>query len=72
MTKALEDAFREASRLSEARQDELAVAIRAEIDAESQWESRLARSADALAALADEAVAEHRSGRTHPLDSDEQ
>jgi hypothetical protein len=34
MTKALEEAFREAQKLPEAQQDELAVAIRAEIEAE--------------------------------------
>ena len=71
MTKALEEAFREARQFPEAQQDELAVAIRAEIEAESLWETRLASSADALEALAEEAIAEHRSGRTQPLDPDE-
>jgi hypothetical protein len=70
MTKALEEVFREAQRLPEAQQDELAVAIRAEIEAERDWENRLAASADALGALADEALGEHRSGRTRPLDPD--
>jgi len=46
------------------------VAIRAEIEAEPLWEKRLATSANALEALADEALTEHRSGRTRPLDSD--
>ena len=71
MTKALEEAFREAQKLPEAQQDELAVAIRAEIDAEHLWDERLATSADALEALADEALIEHRSGRTRTLDPDE-
>jgi hypothetical protein len=71
MTKALEEAFREAQKLPEAQQDELAVAIRAEIDAEHLWDERLATSADALEALADEALTEHRSGRTRTLDPDE-
>ena len=71
MTKALDEVFREAQRLPEAQQDELAVAIRAEIEAERDWENRLAASADALGALADEALGEHRSGRTRPLDPDE-
>jgi hypothetical protein len=66
MTKALQDAFGEAERLPEAEQDELAAAIRAEIEAESAWEARLAASPSALAALADEALAEHRSGRRLP------
>ena len=64
MTKALQDAFREAE------QDQLAAAIRAEIEAETVWDAGLANSSDALATLADEALAEHRSGRTQPLDPD--
>ena len=70
MTKALQDAFREAEKLPEAEQDQLAAAIRAEIEAESAWDVNLAGSSDALASLADEALAEHRSGRTLPLDPD--
>jgi hypothetical protein len=72
MTKALQDAFKEAEKLPEAEQDQLAAAIRAEIEAERAWEARLAASQDALAALADEALAEHRSGRTLPLDPDKE
>jgi hypothetical protein len=71
MTKALEDAFKEARKLPEREQDLLAAAIRAEIDVERAWEAQLAASGGALAALADEALAEHRSGRTLPLDPDE-
>ena len=71
MTKALQDAFREAEKLPEAEQDQLAAAIRAEIEGDGAWESRPARSQGALGALADEALAEHRSGRTRPLDPDE-
>ncbi len=71
MTKALQDAFKEAEKLPEAAQDQLAAAIRAEIEAERAWGARLATSQDALSALADEALAEHRSGSTLPLDPDE-
>jgi hypothetical protein len=69
-TKALQDAFKEAEKLPEAEQNQLAAAIRAEIEAERAWESRLAASRDELATLADEALAEHRSGRALPLDPD--
>lgn len=72
MTKALQDAFKEAEKLPEAEQDQLAAAIRAEIAAERAWDTRLTTSGDALAGLADEALTEHRSGRTLPLDSDKQ
>jgi hypothetical protein len=72
MTKALREAFEEAEKLPEAEQDQLAAAIREEIAAERRWESSLATSQHALAELADEALAEHRAGRTLPLDPDEQ
>jgi len=72
MTKALRDAFEEAEKLSEAEQDQLAAAIREEIATERRWEASLAASQDVLAKLADEALAEHRAGRTPPLDPDEQ
>ena len=71
MTKALQDAFKEAEKLPEAEQDQLAAAIRAEIEADRAWEARLASSQNALGALADEALAEHRSGRTRSLDPDD-
>lgn len=67
MTKALREAFREAEKLSDEQQDQLAAAIRAEIEADLVWESRLAASADPLDTLANEALAEHRAGRTRPL-----
>jgi hypothetical protein len=70
MTKALQDAFREAEKLPEVLQDQLAAAIRVEIDAELAWDARLSRSADRLAALADEALEEHRSGRTRSIERD--
>ena len=70
MTKALEDVFKEAEKLPEAEQEQLAAAIRAELEAEAIWEGRLAASPKALETLADEALAEHRSGRSHPLDPD--
>ena len=71
MTKALEDVFKEAEKLPEAEQEQLAAAIRAELEADANWESRLAASPKALETLADEALTEHRSGRSHPLDPDE-
>jgi hypothetical protein len=71
MTKALEDAFKEAQKLPEREQDQLAAAICEEIEAERAWENQLAASGGALAALADEALSEHRSGLTLPLNPDE-
>jgi hypothetical protein len=64
MTKSLEQAFREASKLPEAEQDALAEAIRAEITSDDAWDASISTSAEELGQLADEAIAEHRSGRT--------
>ena len=51
------------------------VASRSEIDQKKEdlaWDSQFASSQDALVILADEALAEYRSGRTLPLHSDEE
>ena len=69
MTKALERAFREASKLPEPEQDALAEAIRNEVLGDDEWEQTFSSSSDVLEELADEAVAEHRAGRTQPLKS---
>jgi hypothetical protein len=68
MTKSLEHAFAAASRLPESEQDELAAAILAEIEAEDRFDSAIEASSEALDTLADETVAEHRAGKTQPLD----
>lgn len=69
MTKALERAFREASKLPETEQDALAEAIRNEVLGDEDWERSFAASSDVLEDMADEAIAEHRAGRTQPLKS---
>ena len=70
MTKLLEKAFTEASRLPEWEQDSIATMILQELISERHWEESLANSEDALAQLADEALTEHREGRSQILDSD--
>ncbi len=65
MTKSLELAFHEASRLPEPEQDALAEAIRSEIMGEEDWVRSFADSPNAFERLADEAIAESRAGRTH-------
>jgi hypothetical protein len=68
MTKLLEEAFAEASKLPEQEQDALATAILEELASEHRWDQAFANSADLLAQLADQALAEHRAGKTHILD----
>lgn len=70
MTELLEKAFGEAARLPEQEQNRLATWLLGELEAERRWDELFARSQDQLASLADEALAEHRAGRTQPLGSD--
>lgn len=69
-THLLEQAFAAAAKLPAAEQDSLAAAILAEVEAEAQWEARMRAAPTFLERLADEALAEHRAGRTQPLDPD--
>ena len=70
MTELLEKAFEEASKLSEFEQNVLAKQLLNELTAEKRWEQAFASSEDILNALADEAIEEHRQGKTKPLDID--
>ncbi len=70
MTKLLEKAFEEASKLPELEQNALAKQLLNELTAEKKWEKAFAGSEDILSRLADEAIEEHKQGRTKPLDID--
>ena len=70
MTKLLETAFTEASRLSEMEQNIIAKWLLEEIVSEKQWENSFASSEDMLSRLADEALEEHKHGKTKILDKD--
>jgi hypothetical protein len=70
MTKLLEKAFDEAAKLPDGDQDALAQAVLAELASERRWDELFAGSTDVLSELAEEALAEHRAGRTKPLDPD--
>jgi hypothetical protein len=64
MTQLLEQAFAKASQLSSEEQDTIASLILREIEADQRWEDAFAKSQDTLSRFADEALAEHRAGRT--------
>ncbi|HYO50653.1 MAG TPA: hypothetical protein VEW94_12455 [Chloroflexia bacterium] len=68
MTELLEKAFTEAAKLPKQEQDALAAWILEELASERRWEEAFAASGDILDQLAEEALAEHRAGRTHVLD----
>jgi hypothetical protein len=64
MTELLEKALSQASRLPSEEHDKLAAWILEELASEQRWDAAFARSGDALARLADEALAEYRAGWT--------
>ena len=68
MTNLMEKALAEISKLSEKEQDALAAWILEELASERRWAKAFAATEDSLAALADEALNEHRAGKTQPLD----
>lgn len=68
MTSLLKKAFRKAEQLPEDQQDALAAALLEELDSEDRWRQLLEKSPDALAAFANEALAERRAGKTVSLD----
>lgn len=68
MTKLLKKAFKEASKLPEVEQNEMARWLIEEIIAERKWEKTFADSENILEGLAKEALSEYKSGKTKPLD----
>jgi len=70
MTQLLEKAFKEAAKLPVVDQNALAKWVLEELKAEKKWEQMFAESEDVLDKLADEALAEHKKGKTRPLDID--
>ena len=73
MNQLLQQAFEKAAELPQAEQDRFARFLLAELESEGRWAELFARpeSEDLLERLADEAISEHRAGRTRPLSLDE-
>ncbi len=71
MSRKLDEAFAAASRLPEKDQEQLAEWLLAELSSEDLWTRLFSESPGLLGDLADEALAEHRSGRTRPRDPDQ-
>lgn len=70
MTQLLKKAFKEASKLPAPEQNAIAKWLLEELEAEKKWELMFAESEDILDKLADEALAEHKKGKTRLLDID--
>lgn len=67
MTLLLEKALSEVAKLPPSEQDALAAILLEELASEQKWSDLFAKSQDTLARLAEEALAEHRAGKTKPL-----
>jgi hypothetical protein len=61
VTELLEKAFSKASKLPAQDQDTIAEIVLAELASEERWQTLFAESQDALANLAEEAIAEHKA-----------
>ncbi len=70
MPELLKEAYSAIARLSESDQEAIASLILEELASEERWQRAFARSADGLAKLAAEALAEYRAGKTQALDPD--
>lgn len=68
MTELLKKAFDEASRLPREQQDAFASLLLDELKSDRNWDRAFESSRDALAKLADEALAEDERGGTEDLD----
>lgn len=68
MTKLLEKAFAKASKLPKDEQDLLAKMLLDDLIAEEKRDKTFATSQNKLATLADEALAEHKAGKTRKLE----
>ncbi len=70
MTDLLQKAFEKATELSADQQNALANWLLTELESERHWDALFQNSGDLLEKLAEEALAEHRAGKTKPLDPD--
>jgi hypothetical protein len=68
MTQLLEQAFRAAAQLTEPEQDVLAARLLAELQAEDEFDRKIAATSHKLVSLAEEALAEHQAGLTQALE----
>jgi hypothetical protein len=67
MTKLLEKALQEVAKLPASDQDAVATILLEELASEQRWADAFVNSQDQLAKLAEEALAEYKTGRTKPL-----
>ena len=68
MTHLLEKALNKVSKLPPQEQDIIAQQVLEELASENQWQQQFGGSQDLLKSLADEALSEHKDGKTKHLD----
>jgi hypothetical protein len=68
VSKVLQQALTELTKLPETEQDAVGAWILAELESERKWDELFARSPDLLAEMAAEAIREDDAGLTEPLD----
>ena len=69
MKERLQEAFDRVAKLSKSEQDRIARVLLEEMESDRRWDELFAtpESEAFLERMADEVIAEHRAGRTHPL-----
>lgn len=70
MGQLLERAIEEARKLPEEDQETLAWVMLEEIDDQRRWDEVFAQPSEVIERMAEEALEDHRAGRTEPLDPD--
>lgn len=70
MTQLLEKVITEVAKLPDVEQNALAEWLLRELSSERTWEKAFAESEETLEKLAEEALKQHKQGKTKPLDPD--
>ncbi len=70
MVQLMEKVLAEINKLPADEQESFAAWMLEELESERRWDAAFEESGDLLDQLADEALAEHRAGKTLPLDLD--
>ncbi len=71
MTALLSQAFDKAAKLPEAMQEQIALQLLEDLDAELKWDQTFAETQDQLAKLADKALCDIKTGKVKKMGFDE-
>jgi hypothetical protein len=70
MTNLLDEAYAVAKELPEEEQQAIGAVLLEEMEADRRWEELLAQPSDVIERMAEQALENHRLGKTLPLDPD--